>query len=515
MGRFAVKGDAIVVGAIGMTDRRVQRCCLGLLFAGLLGASVSASAGKLGCTAAPSEVDRWLEEAQTATLPPWQRFVPTPAAEGDCSFYKLGWQSFLYLMQEVKAGDVTAPRFLTWKRAADTFPAVINLGKTGYGLAFRPTAWDDTVKPPRSGPINKTGVLIAQAKPAFPLYTPNGALTEFGVRANKAEYNYTVCQNLYTQGCFDQRIRELDTRPIELPLSSRSSQGSVELKLAWVSLGPAEKKRCRDRLLYCTDGFDRFNRPATLGLVGMHIVVFHETVPSGIWMTFEHRANAPDCGGGSKLTDLEHWTFSDAPADAAGWSCTSASFEATTGTDSAKACRLDARGVTVGVDGTPVCNCRGTVEAGAANPPESDPSPTFVCRTTPLVPQAASLNASVIRALDEPSSGPTIVAGYRLVGSLWLDPSNSDTSAALGSPGLSNTTMETYVQTVNFEPLSCLGCHNTASATTKNPNPDLNRFHGQNLTNAVGRSFFFNGIDISTTGYCPNVEDLPAWCGQQ
>lgn len=156
-----------------------------ILVLGLLATWAPGLADEPQCPAAPAKVAQWLEEAENATVPPWQRFVPSSAAKGYCSFYELGWRSFIYLMQDVEAGDVSVPRFLTWKTASDTFPAVVGLGNKQYGLAFRPTAWDGLAKPPRTGPINKTGVLVEQAKPVFPLYTPDGVLTEFGVRRRR------------------------------------------------------------------------------------------------------------------------------------------------------------------------------------------------------------------------------------------------------------------------------------------------------------------------------------------
>jgi hypothetical protein len=324
-----------------------------------------------------------------------------------------------------------------------------------------------------------------------------------------------VCQNLYTQGCFDRRIAEYETSPITLPQSSPDREGAVELKLSWLAFEASDRQACEDRSLYCTRGVDSIGRPVMVGMVGMHITVFHQAVPSGIWMTFEHDANAPDCDGGSRLDDRNYWTFSDAPADASDWQCPSASFDAKTGTDTRQPCRLDARGHTVDADGKLVCNCRGTEEGEAGVlPPESDPSPTFVCRATPVDAKTAALNADVVAALRELTSTEPYLQDYRLIGVLWNDPAAADPSKAkaLGATGLTNTTMETYTQTLNFEPLSCFGCHVTDTPTTKNPNPALNAFHTVNLVNGVDRSFFFQQIDASTLGYCPGPDLLPDWC---
>jgi hypothetical protein len=473
-----------------------------------------AAADDTRCPVAADKVAAWLDDARDASEPPWQRFELSTAAEGYCSFYELGWRSFFYLMHEVEAGGDTVPRFITWKRSDQTFPPVADLGGSRYGLAFQPQAWDGAPNPPQTGPINKSAVLIEQAKPPFPLYTVEGMLTEFGVRVNRSGYAFAVCQNLFTQGCFDQRISAYETDPIILPRSSADKEGAVELKLSWLAFDASDRQACEDRSLYCTDGFDRLGRPATVGMVGMHITVFHQALPSGIWVTFEHFANAPDCDGGSRLDDRDYWAFSDAPADASHWQCLSASFSAATGTDSRQPCGLDARGHTVDADGKLICNCRGTQEAAGLLPPDSDPSPTFVCRTTPVDAKTAALNDDVLAALQGLAPAQSYLDDYRLIGVLWNDASAPDAAkaTALGAPGLTNTTMETYVQTQDFTPLGCFGCHTGDTPTTKNPNPSLNAFHTVNLVNGVDRSFFFDRIDTSTLGYCPSPDALPDWC---
>ncbi len=467
------------------------------------------------CPVTVDKVKSWLADARDGEQsPPWQRFAPSTAAEGYCSFYELGWRSFLYLMQEVEAGGTTVPRFITWKRSDQTFPPVVDLGGSRYGLAFQPQAWDGSPNPPQTGPINKSTVLIEQARPQFPLYTPEHLLTEFGVRVNRPGYAFAVCQNLYTQGCFDQRISAHDAKPITLPRSSAEKEGAVELKLSWLAFGPSDRQACEDRSFYCTRGFDRFGRPAVIGMVGMHITVFHQSVPSGIWITFEHYANAPDCDGGSKLDDRNSWTFSDAPADASHWQCPSASFAAKTGTDSRQSCSLDAHGHTIDADGRLICNCRGSQEAAGLPPPDSDPSPAFVCRTTPVDAKTAALNDDVVAALRQLASAAPYLDDYRLMGVVWNDPSQPNTAnaTAIGSTWLTNSTMETYVQTLNFKPLGCFGCHRGDTPTTKNRNPALNAFHTISLVNGVDRSFFFDRIDASTLGYCPSPDLLPEWC---
>jgi hypothetical protein len=184
-----------------------------------------AAANATRCAVTADKVETWLNDARDIEQPPWQRFELSTAAEGYCSFYELGWRSFLYLMQEVGSGGATVPRFITWKRSDQAFPPIVDLGESRYGLAFQPRPWDGAPNPPRTGPINKNAVLIEQAKPQFPLYTPAHVLTEFGVRANRPEYAFAVCQNLFSRVASTSGYRSM--RPVLLSFRAAATTRKV------------------------------------------------------------------------------------------------------------------------------------------------------------------------------------------------------------------------------------------------------------------------------------------------
>jgi len=169
--------------------------------------------------------------------------------------------------------------------------------------------------------------------------------------------------------------------------------------------------------------------PATLALIGMHVVGTVPGHPEFIWATFEQVDNAPLC--------------SATPARAVNDST-----------------------------GNPWSLYPGNLQCATCNQVNSPASfkPTPICRvlaygdtstTTPNAQNIQSLNASVQSQLASNS----ILRFYRLIGGQWTTPGGlpatfGDSSNVRGSPLLANTTMESFHQDTSKN-ITCFTCHNS------------------------------------------------------
>jgi len=188
--------------------------------------------------------------------------------------------------------------------------------------------------------------------------------------------------------------------------------------------------------------------PATVALVGMHVVGLVQGHPEFIWSTFEHVDNAPDIAS----------TPTADPGPSGPWSFY------TPGTD----CKTGA------------CNQRPT-----QTPPPTPPySATDVCLVVPQgggsdtnIANIISLNKSVHDQLQDP-----VLKNYKLGGGLWTNqgelPPSPDNQK--GSVQLANTTLETFFQgppPQDATQLNCFDCH------SESPPP------GATWTNALELNF--------------------------
>jgi hypothetical protein len=244
------------------------------------------------------------------------------------------------------------------------------------------------------------------------------------------------------------------------PTSGNLPSGTTEIKTSWRQIDPA------DAGSYFTNetivqGVSE--QPILLGLVGFHLFRTTSQHPEGVWMTWEHAANAPDC-------------LQPRPAPGGAWSFTSAQCAQCLATSA------------TGPLGCASCNFND------ANPGTLTGPPTEICRvyrdgSGPNDNKVAE-NLAVVDSLNSqivgsngllgqlpPTNPLATFANYFNAGGLWVsDPSQpADSSNQRGSLQLSNTTMETTFQGafqaagtsfVRTPALNCFGCHNYTPGST-------------------------------------------------
>lgn len=228
--------------------------------------------------------------------------------------------------------------------------------------------------------------------------------------------------------------------------------GAIEIKLAWRILDPEKDADTRDRF-YHTPAvitipakYSATGKPlvidAEVGLVGMHVVHKTASESSWIWSTFEHVDNVP-----RSLADAEtgsrEYSFYD-PATLFG---ISPNAKATKTTDEflwAAAPPFAGEYAYKAVTGG------GAGEFG-----------TQATRVYPIYAETQRINGLWQKKLEG-----TVWANYQLIGSQWAATQDHPPFDLVSAPArLSNTTMETYVQSGG----SCIECHKGATTTSGQP----------------------------------------------
>jgi hypothetical protein len=144
-----------------------------------------------------------------------------------------------------------------------------------------------------------------------PLVDQHGHWVRYQMRVNHEEFDYIVCNELYSQEgqirfshalladqpCADGS-KPSKTQQVELPVNVGTKHGAIEIKLAWKQLEPHEDKarfftRELEAELSEPPGPDG-KKPVekfTAGLVAMHIAMKTQSSPEWIWSTFEQVDN--------------------------------------------------------------------------------------------------------------------------------------------------------------------------------------------------------------------------------
>lgn len=331
-----------------------------------------------------------------------------------CDFYQFGWQWFLALGYPDAAIIVQGAdrifqdrgRFPEWVSPADS----CGTWSDAATLFVRDLKSDDPGEtiPDRTGQAGGGAVIYDQNE-------------------NVVYYNVQFSRNLCNPD-----------------ISGDLPAGTTELKTSWRLLDGDESGYFTMNVVI--DGVND-NQPVDLGLVGFHLFRTTTQHPEGVWITFEHKSNAPDC------TDPE-------PTPAGGWSFTS---------DNCAACLAGG--------GENCSDCQFNV----ADATSTDPDPTEICRFyrdgTKEGDNKADENFAVVDELNDQLVGPegiitklpaddpmAIWANYFNVGALWVsDPSQpANDLNQRGSLQLANTTMETTFQGgpgASSTVLNCFNCH--------------------------------------------------------
>lgn len=336
----------------------------------------------------------------------------------DCAAHEFSWNAFLALTSsDGSSGD---------KALYETYMPVSSLF---VGEDEKPAKWGEQPE------WLQLGKLFKEAGVEVDLIDTAGEKVLYGIAANDVAYNYLVENKLYNQQCFLNH-------DIRFPFGSEATgPGSILLKTAWrvYELGACPPDMiCQDvQLLKDTNG----TKPdKSAGLLGMHVVHKTPSHQEWIWASFEHIANAPDCRPGSSnpiSADRDWHLFEKAGEDQT-------------------TCHVDS-------GSTPACNV-------------TDGESSGICRVSALPAgglencgldhqsnsQAiACLNASIHQRLPSGS----ILANYRLIGSMRMEPGISDPSTGgyqAGSLALANTSMESFLQGPE-ELFNCFGCHAQSS----------------------------------------------------
>lgn len=359
--------------------------------------------------------------------------MPTEVAKSEtfCDFYQFSWQAFLAQVSPSSEGG--APAFFDnrvyapggGKDQCNQKPITGLLGAASQLDARR-------IKPSRFEDVQADGNA---------LYDQNGNILYYN-----AFYSQELCSST----------------------SAGFAVGTMEAKVSWMVL----KEGTHHTYYTMNATVPESEEEVTLGLLGLHLAIWTPNHPEMIWVTWEHKTNAPLCDGSSA---------------AKGWSLAS---------DNSAVCLNSSATKKSGPPSSTCDNFKFNVPPPSTTgkaPLKS--SPVNVCREYAYGNQEGeavngndnAANLAAIVELNEqlvgdkglltllPSGDPLSVwANYQMVGGIWTKdgadsgpppiPSKqgpSDTkSPQRGSLELSNMSMETFQQgDQSFVP-NCFGCHN-------------------------------------------------------
>jgi hypothetical protein len=458
------------------------------------------------CAVTDRDIGQWIENPSMPLEP--------AGSEYSC-FYNFAWQE-LFAVTQPEGG---VPRFATWPNDQELFPASGDAKPWRTGL--RPMLGRQIRK--GHGLPGMHGVIADQFKEAAaltPFTDQFRRWVHYSVLVNRPEYDYIRCCELYRGDCFNSMAGVSPVPPPIQPSHPPASppgidlpDGSVELKLAWRVLEtcdlPDSKRPCtkEDASKYLTvRGEVEFfspedpsrpvkTFPATLGLVGMHIVHWTKQYPGAIWATFEHVDNAPNCASGpdgpidAPPQGFPGWAFYNAQCNHGSPYCQDNQFcpacpvqvppavvKAFNQANPPPAWQIPADGV---ITCTPVPNELNQAGIQLLNPQcTKPPIPTQTCRSTPIGTDVEGLNDQVQKVLVGLKGLPgltAVLANYELVGAEWFANAVEDKkNQPQGSPAvnnqvmLSNTTLETYLQAI---PPGCVLCHANQGAADGSVSP--------------------------------------------
>jgi hypothetical protein len=390
----------------------------------------------------------WFPHAQT------QEPVFDKPFTSNCDFHMWAWQEFLWLTQETQPGR---PRFLDFPRADDLFAP----GRAPLAFASLPRVREIQLRPRvgKTGDPTEFGE-IRQAGSKGVLVDPRGRSVYYFSQVNDTFYTFIRSNGLYLPDTFKAKAPGLSF-PVH----------SLELKSSWWVVPQGEDAagfftipaqinplKCKGGEANCKGDdvvvdLDR-TVPATVALVGLHVVGVVQGHPEFIWATFEHEKNAPDIvpdGTDPRTSDFaspQPFTF----------------YRANT---PAKACNLlnkDQLGLDAASQAlTPTTDVIRQFVLGGGNAEDSG--------------NIKSLNDGVKAALQKENS---VWAHYALRGGAWLPNPQLQfkpgiSGAALrnrvvGSVSVANSTMETFDQGARG---NCFACHDTAAQPLGTGKPGL------------------------------------------
>ncbi len=340
-----------------------------------------------------------------------------------CQFYQYAWQTFLYLVSP-SAGDSGIRNF----EVQQDYPTLLASGKDSCtGTAAGPQLF---VRMLKDGDADGDFVIperIGQAGGGDTIYDQSGNVVFYDVR-------------------FDRGL-------CSAPMTGDLPAGTTELKSSWRVLDSSDSGYFTMQAII--EGVSE--QPITLGMVGFHLFRTTSQHPEGVWMTWEHGSNAPDC-------------LQPQPTPASGWSFTSSQCAqclagSSTGPLACSSCGFNTAKPSSSLTGTPSEICR-VYRDGTG--PNDNKAAENLADVDSLNQQLVGPNGLLAKADPELNMG--VWQNYFNVGGLWVsDPSQpADSANQRGSLQLTNSTMETTFQgtfkatgsgVVRGGAVNCFGCH--------------------------------------------------------
>ncbi len=233
--------------------------------------------------------------------------APFKFADDNCAFHQWAVQEFLYLVQKEPNGllrflNMASPHALFLYQGAGPAPypgSPHTQFKLGAGAArLRATAKANdaprVVFLPRTLKTeNTTFNADTQAGSNAVLVDQAGQVVYYTSQINKVYYDFIRSNGYYKKDAYSK-----------IPPETAFPIGAVELKSSWrIAIKDGkEYMNAGTRAKYytvegevCKDKDCKSLVPATMALVGFHVVGRVAQHPEMVWATFEHYNNAPDC----------------------------------------------------------------------------------------------------------------------------------------------------------------------------------------------------------------------------
>lgn len=383
----------------------------------------------------------------------------------DCDFQQWSWTAFIHFMQ--KTGPEGKPLFLSLPTAQDLerkLSATETIEETAAptelmlkprfqkpGLAFRRRG-DELNSIEQAG---SDGILVSQnSRVIYYSIHMNPEYFEFA-KAHMGNENYNKTSPT-TNFPIDSTVLKASWMVVDdaakLPKDTFTTKATIQL----LEEDPAQKGQLKTSELTKSG--------VTVALLGIHVVGAVKDHPEFIWATFEQKNNAPNLPAGTvpgsnQSVNNQQFTLYKAGTKAQASNQKPAAYSLDFRTQKAR----------------PVTNVFRQFAYGGAEFSSESPTVTGQSR----VDDINSINSNVQAAIPEHSDQiDPVFANYNLIGSVWLDSSQTPLEPGLdlfansiGSITLANSTMETFAQGIGT---NCFSCHTTQPFPTESKFADKN-----------------------------------------
>ncbi len=424
------------------------------------------------CVIDKTTADKWIKTPDMAALKEVPNNNGDPKDSSNCDFYKFGWQWFLYLVRPNSA----VPTIRNFEDRS-IYP-IIDVDNCNSIPASPTTERKVGASLTHSIAFPEA---VGQAGPGDALYDKNGNITFYNRRFTKSECYTASGKNINYGGNFPDAGAANPNFPTGV-------DQVVEFKSSWRIITEAEKAN-----YYWVTAEIANVGPKTVGMTGMHVVVNTHNHSEFVWLTWEHKDNAPDC---TVTLDSTSGAFNLGPP-ANGWSYASSACSAcvkplyaTNGTDLVTSCASQ-------------CNfkAKGTLPVTRDGKIVLTGTPSNICRTDHFGGGTAD-NLQAVQDTNTSFVGPdgaltklaatdpmAIWSNYFLGGGIWdnLAKKTSNTQKfstyVAGSLDLANMAMESFTQSDDttgsghFYKPGCFFCHDGQADQTANVSHILSNIH--------------------------------------